>query len=237
MSMIMLLAAAAAPPSGPPAVTHRDLRAVAIIQSARHRASGFLVGPCTALTARHVIGAQVRGEQVKVSLPLLGRSTRAYVVDPGAGFDGTPVSFDGGDWAVLRLDKCLGHEAGYFPLAGQMVPGRNWVKEWGTAVVAGYPQYHDWRTGPYVDPICSINDATATHIQSNCTAWPGHSGSPLLQWQRFDGHWRLVAVGIIVTGQGKIISPSATFEFSDAVPIGQAMGTKLAEAGEFIGGH
>lgn len=216
----MLLAAAAAPAlPDPPKPNARDLSPVAIVKTSQLRASGFLVGPCTALTARHVLAKQRAGERVTLILPLVGTSTKATVVDPGGGFSGIPKGYDRGDWAVLQLDKCLGYDAGYFPVANQVVHAKQWIEEWGTAVLAGYPAGHNWRSGPYVGPPCTVISDTNERIDSNCYAYPGHSGSPLLQWQKREGSWKLFAIGIVATGGWGARSPSHLYRLAEAVPI------------------
>lgn len=224
MFPLLFLAVAVAPdaPETPRVGVH-DLRPVAIVKSAKTKASGFLIGPCTALTARHVLREQARGERVKVILPVAGISSRATVTNLGEEFPNVTKSYKSGDWAALRLDKCLGDEAGYFPVTGHVVHARQWAEEWGTAVLAGYPQSHDWRSGPYVDPRCTIISDSSQRIESNCYAYPGNSGSPLLQWQRVGQNWKLFAVGIVATAGWDATSPTMRYRVSEAVPIGRAV--------------
>lgn len=228
MSVFMFLAAGAIPiMPHPPEASARDLSPIALIKTAQRRGSGFLIGPCTALTARHVLATQERGERVTLILPLMRTSTKGTVVDAGKGFGGVPREYDSSDWAVLRLDKCLGKDAGYFPMTSQVTHANQWIEEWGTAVLAGYPAGHNWRSGPYVGPSCTIMTDTAERIDSNCYTYPGHSGSPLLQWQKGERGWKLYVVGIVATGGWGARSPSHQYRVSEAVPIARAI-RKLA---------
>lgn len=231
MSILMLLAAVTVPTMPDvPTPSARDLNPIAIIKSSNRRGSGFLIGPCTAMTVRHVLAKQVKGERVKLSLPLLGTSTKATVIDTGSGFRGVPKGYERGDWAILRLDKCLGADAGYFPLASRIVHADQWIGEWGTALLAGYPARHNWRSGPYVGPPCTVMSDTIERIDSNCYSYPGHSGSPLLQWQKVDRGWKLFVIGIVATGGWGPKSPSQQYRLSEAVPISRAAQT-LAQNG------
>ena len=95
------------------------------------------------------------------------------------------------DWALLRLDDCLGKDVGYAPIAEAGEKARD---GYGELLFAGYPQSrralggvtlergcHAWDSGP-VFPIIGVD----------CAFERGASGGPI--FERIGGRWTVVGV-------------------------------------------
>lgn len=161
--------------------------------------SGFLIDRCNVLTARHVVGrGAVIGKRKLFRLQpwavMTGdNSSRGTVIAAGDAAAGQSE-----DWAVIRLDNCLGERFGFFPIAGggfyrqgvstQLQP---------TLVAMGFP--HDrGRNSLTLDPQCEAKLRSNRGLLHDCATMPGASGGPLLAW---NGELRRYeAIGIIVAG-------------------------------------
>lgn len=192
----------------PPNVEMRSLHPIGIVRNKGKQGTGFLIGKCEALTARHVLSVPKVGKRVRFSLPQSKLSTGATVIETSE-IDGGGIS---GDWANLRLDECLGEKVGFLEVGSPNRHGSSWMAEWGSAAIAGYPYFQAPSNGPAIDAGCTVIDEDPDRLQSNCAVYPGNSGGPLLQWQSVNGEWSLFAVGIISTGSGGA-------RYSEAVPI------------------
>jgi len=185
---------APAPRTGP----DRSLAAVGVIVTGapvpasddgrmiRTRGSAFLVSPCYILTNYHaVFGLAYDG-------PEQGREYAAEFLvgaDPAFPFrwvvNATPVRWGEfnrrkeHDWALLKLDACVGGQAdiGWLDLAPE--PGPDML---GAAVsLAGYPADKSERT-LWVEPNCHIEamQADTEKVLHGCSVRSGASGGPLL---------------------------------------------------------
>jgi V8-like Glu-specific endopeptidase len=153
------------------------------VRYAQGQATAFLVSPCYAVTNFHAVFGEQSARRLRA---------RNYAVTflAGAGPDGdgfsvktraTPAFYgdfdeerEGEDWAVLRLDECVGADAGGGWLATGVAQTRAAV---GTA---GYPASKDgdrlWRQDD-----CRLTgraDEGGMWL-TDCSAEPGSSGSPV----------------------------------------------------------
>lgn len=161
--------------------------------------SGFLIDHCNVLTARHVVGSgTVIGKRKLFRLQpwavMTGdNSSRGTVIAAG-----NVAAGQSEDWAMIRLDKCLGERFGFFSIAGSGLYTQGLSTQLQPALVAmGFP--HDrGRHSLTLDPQCEAKLRSNRGLLHNCATMPGASGGPLLVWngklQRFE------AIGIIVAG-------------------------------------
>lgn len=147
-------------------------------------ATAFLIDECHALTVQHAFGDR--------------RSSKGRRIMFAAGIDGPPGSWrkswakveaDGGienepgpslhartrDWALLRLDKCLGKTFGHVRLSPRL-PGPE------EAIgMAGYPGDRPLSEGLSIDFKCNVRGSRSLAMLHDCAALPGNSGSPLFR--------------------------------------------------------
>jgi len=167
--------------------------------------SAVLVGECHILSAYHSAFFRRDGNLNKPSAHVVSR----FMLDPDPDKPGSfrrstlarPVLWgefsrwslrgQSEDWALLRLDDCLGREVGYAQIADAGEKARN---GYGELLFAGYPQSrrplggvtfergcHAWDYGP-IFPIVGVD----------CAFEKGASGGPLLEL--IDGRWTVVGV-------------------------------------------
>jgi hypothetical protein len=144
---------------------------------ARSRGTGFLVSPCFAFTNYHVVfgGDVQRGypQDPVVSFSAGGLTTTGRPVAWGDvdGSDGATISRQ--DWALLRLDRCIGAEIGWFPMEERRPkPGTK-------LVFAGFPidKPLDNVTAEFG---CAVLDHPYVNLLYSCISKPGNSGGPVL---------------------------------------------------------
>ncbi|MFZ4498967.1 MAG: trypsin-like serine peptidase [Burkholderiales bacterium] len=167
--------------------------------------SAVLVGECHILSAYHSTFFRRDGGLHKPS----GRVVSRFMLDPDPQKPGTfrrstlarPVAWgefsrwslrgQSEDWALLRLDDCLGREVGYADIAGA---GEKALHGYGELLFAGYPQSrrplggvtfergcHAWDFGP-VFPIIGVD----------CAFERGASGGPL--FELIERRWTVVGI-------------------------------------------
>lgn len=172
-------------------------RAVGMLVDPRTGSGGtaFLVGRCHVVSAHHVAydaaarhdpaNPPGRGRQVRFFVgPQPGKarvfasSTIATVVDAGRftqdGFAGAA-----GDWAILRLDNCLGDRYGWLRVDRDTTP----EDLPGTALTSiGYPRSRARRPGVTVESGCRVRDFGPAPglLGVDCAFESGMSGGPLL---------------------------------------------------------
>lgn len=208
--------------------------------------TGFLVSPCHILTAGHVVaGASgISADQVLLFFAGTGNlGPKDLKADYfGALSPARPVAWgeyheidkgstaermaafranNWGDWALLKLDRCLGDE-GYGYLGLLPVTTSDFMQRGGTRAVTaiGLPadRPNDKLT---VDPACSLlGQVGAAGWQHDCITMPGNSGGPVLAARAEPGEkWpRVLAITVASIGapesaDGKmtpqLIDPSA----------------------------
>ncbi len=171
----------------------RNNRPVAVLDDdervlyTRGEATAFLVSPCFAVTNYHAVfgedPASARsGEDHSVTFSVGDRpgerGFKAKVRGEPAFWGDFREDQEGEDWAVLRLDRCIGADAdvGWLDLAARPVS----ALARGNLSIAGYPGDKDrgllWRA----DGCRVIPRPGETALwSSDCAASPGASGSPV----------------------------------------------------------
>lgn len=171
--------------------------------------TAFLVGACHILTTYHVAfpGYQEAGfvpsSKVK-SVFHVGRTSEQRLASDGfhskavatpiAWGKYDPTDFAGlhGDWALLKLDDCLGRHYGTMNLEPSMVAHG----ERTTAVsLAGFPEDRSLAVGMTIERGCFIKDFGPGLLAGiDCAVVFGASGAPILEFQE----GRLVVAGIVI---------------------------------------
>jgi tetratricopeptide (TPR) repeat protein len=187
--------------------------------------TGFLVSPCHVLTAAHVVAGPdgISTDQVMLFFTGTGELGPEYkeAHSFGALSPARPVvwgdaeSFDKGstadrreawhkagwdDWALLKLDRCLGDE-GYGYLKLLPMTTSEFIQSGGARSVtsAGLPADHNNDTLT-IDPACTmLGQVDSTGWQHDCTTMPGNSGGPILAAKSEGGEtWpRVMAITVI----------------------------------------
>ena len=168
--------------------------------------SATLIGPCHVLTAYHVAFRTERapdpalesfvhfGPAKPDGFPF-SHTTRAKAVVWGDYVDGfsTETQHPNEDWAVLRLDDCLGEIYGQWPVDGAL--DFESAKERGPVFGnAGHPAWLS-RAGVWVDPACAIHlsQGSIPAWWNDCATSVGTSGGPVF-YRDANGQPVLVAV-------------------------------------------
>lgn len=190
------------------------LRSVGVLHHAGIGAGGtaFLVSSCHIATAYHVAfmrGRDPRTGEVEIGLPRVSQSAE-FLVGPDAKVPGkfaartratvaafgrfSKSDFKGmaGDWAILRLDACLGRKYGYLKYAR---PEQDSPMPAGTLMAIGFPASRAGRPGITVETGCKARDhgPVAGLVGVDCAFESGMSGGPVLERQA-DGAWRVVGL-------------------------------------------
>jgi hypothetical protein len=190
------------------------MRSVGLLHHPETGAGGtaFLVSSCHIATAYHVAFMKRRDPRtsaVEISRPQIGH-TADFLAGPdprvaskfAAKTRGTVVafgrfskpSFEGmaGDWAILRLDDCLGRKYGYLKYAR---PGRDSPMPAGELMTIGFPRSRVSQPGITVESGCKARDhgPVAGLVGVDCAFESGMSGGPVLERQG-DGRWLVVGL-------------------------------------------
>nr|WP_298689057.1 tetratricopeptide repeat protein [uncultured Dongia sp.] len=186
--------------------------------------TGFLVSPCHVLTAAHVVAGPegISADQVMLFFAGSGelgpeyKEARSFAAlsparplvwgeshnfDQGSTADRRDAWKKAGwdDWALLKLDRCLGDEGfDYFRLLPQTTSE---LAQGGARAVisAGLPADHN-NDKLTVDPACTmLGQVDSTGWQHDCTTMPGNSGGPIIAAKPEPGEaWpRVVAITVI----------------------------------------
>jgi len=164
--------------------------------------SGFLIDKCHVLTARHVIGrGKAIGKRTRFRLEPWTESTHENTsngtVIAAGDAQTTPADYSN-DWALLRLDRCLGARFGYYPVSAEGFYLFGGTGRVGPALIGiGYPRDRGARQLT-IDPACEARQRTKFGLRHDCAVIPGGSGGPLVTWN--SGRSRHEAVGINVAG-------------------------------------
>jgi hypothetical protein len=189
------------------------LRSVGMLHHAAAGVGGtaFLVSRCHVATAFHVafVGTPKPGTSAVEYRPGIGR-TAEFLIGPdavqGSRFAAktraTVVAFGrfspadfrdmAGDWAILRLDACLGKKYGHLKYAR---PGKDDTLPAGALMAIGFPRSHASRPGISVEVGCKARDhgPVAGLVGIDCAFESGMSGGPVLECQA-DGSWLVVGL-------------------------------------------
>ena len=208
-----------------------------------HRQAGgggtaFLVSRCHIVTAHHVAFPKERDGVMENIEALPGKAghasefiigshpaipgrfvarARATVVESGSFSDG---SFDGmaGDWAILRLDECLGRKFGFLNYAR---PGPDGPMPRGELMTIGFPRSRARQAGITVETGCRARDHGPVEglVGVDCAFEAGMSGGPVLERQG-DGNW--LVVGLIQQSMGatdKVLPSYSMAHRNQVVPV------------------
>ena len=172
--------------------------------------TAFLVSSCHIATAYHVafqsredLGALARRKTTPGDVPefhvgpvpgLASRfraKTRAHVVAFGQ-FSATDYRGMAGDWAILRLDDCLGTKYGYLRYARHAQRG---PMPSGALMTIGFPASRSGQPGMTVERGCRARDfgPVPDLVGVDCAFESGMSGGPILE-QQGDGSWLVVGL-------------------------------------------
>jgi Trypsin-like peptidase domain len=188
-------------------------RSVGLLHHAKTGAGGtaFLVSSCHIVTAYHVAfmnGRNPRTGAAEIS-PRIGHTadflvgpdprvaskfaakTRATVVAFGL-FSKSDFHGMAGDWAILRLNRCLGKTYGYLRYAR---PDRGTPMPTGELMTVGFPRSRPSQPGITVESGCKARDhgPVAELVGVDCAFESGMSGGPVLERQS-DGRWLVVGL-------------------------------------------
>jgi V8-like Glu-specific endopeptidase len=152
-------------------------------------ATAFLIDDCHALTVQHVFGAtsSAVGRRIIFAANVRG-STRKWrwswatvQADGGLEHAGIDAESRSSDWAVLRLEKCLGKSFGHVRLTSAMPAASDEV------ALAGFPEDRPVSSGPTVDTGCHVRAVRSAIVLHDCAMLPGNSGSPLVRFRQAQG--------------------------------------------------
>lgn len=188
------------------------LSPVGIVESGWSRyGSGFLIDRCHVLTARHVVaeGREVVGRHVRFRLDPASAATPANSSTGtviAAGAPGVRRADYSDDWALIRIERCLGSTFGYFPIAAQgfyRLGGDGPVRPALTAM--GYPRDRGGRL-LMIDPDCAARQRTTIGLRHDCAATPGSSGGPLLAWNDRSSRYEAVAINVAAVRHSRAVA-------------------------------
>jgi lipoprotein NlpI/V8-like Glu-specific endopeptidase len=205
--------------------------------------TGFLVSPCHVMTAAHVVDGSNGISENQVLLFFVGSGNlgpadmksdyfgalspaRPLVwgdyKDSSKGSTAERVAAfrqsNWHDWALLKLDRCLGDDGfGHFDLLPMTT--RDFTRAGGfrsvTAVGLPADRGNDRLT---VDPACSLlGQVNAAGWQHDCTTMPGNSGGPVLAARPEPGEeWpRVLAITVASVGLPESVDGSLTPQVID----------------------
>lgn len=179
-----------------------DLEAVGVIRETAEGSYGtaFLVAPCYALSAKHIVHhADPIGRNVTLRFKLWQRSdgtntTNAAVV--AAGGRAQAAGDLSQDWLLLRLDRCLGDHLGYFRLSREALQIRGAGPITPKLIAVGYPADRLPALRPTIDPACRVRLITSYGLLHDCATLPGNSGGPLMAWNAQHRRYEVVAINV-----------------------------------------
>lgn len=194
--------------------------------------TAFLVSRCHIVTAHHVAYPPGTGGRATEFLigpdPRIPRrfrsSTRAVVVESG---DFSSHDFRGmaGDWAIMRLDDCLGAKFGFLRYSrshdGDPLPRRE-------LMTIGFPRSRAARPGITVETGCRARDHGPVQglVGVDCAFESGMSGGPILERKR-DGGWLVVGLIQQSTGADDAVLPAYSMAYRNQMVSVAAFGAAI----------
>ncbi|MEO7814068.1 MAG: trypsin-like serine protease [Sphingomicrobium sp.] len=183
-----------------------DLAGIGMVSETANSSYGtaFLVGPCHALSARHVVHrSQAMGQRVMLRFAPwrranAGNSSGAIVV--AAGGIAEAAGDVSQDWVLLRLDRCLGATLGYYPLSREplRIPPSGPILP--AMVGIGFPAERAAARRPVIDPECRVRMIASTGLLHDCATMPGNSGGPLMAWSAARRRYEVYAINVAGVG-------------------------------------
>lgn len=179
----------------------------------RGYSTGFLVSNCHVLTVRHAVRAnQAKGQVVdfRALTPSRIVTSKGIVVAEG-GFKERLKGSEKGqarfkDWALIRLNECLGRELGFLTLSVDK-PRINTELQ-----LVGFPSDRP-RSRKTIDPSCRIRATLGRQFLHDCATDRGSSGSPIID-ARTNQVVAMHSAGVRFSG----VRPFSLEEASIAVP-------------------
>lgn len=190
------------------------LRSVGLLHHAEAGVGGtaFLIGACHALTAHHVAfpkdlaatlapAGSARDSRASKAQFLIGADptrpgqfasrSRVRVVAAGR-FSDAGYAGMAGDWALLKLDVCLGRQYGFLKLGRAVADS---PMPTGMLMVVGYPRSRAHLPGLTVERGCRARDHGPVNglVGIDCAFESGMSGAPVLEHRRGRG-WQVVGL-------------------------------------------
>ena len=197
--------------------------------------TAFLVSRCHIVTAYHVAFEKGRNPVTGSVEPLRGKVGQAaeFAIGPDPKSPGTfatharatVVAFGNfsdrsfgstaGDWAILRLNECLGKQFGFLKVAR---PGRENPMPRGELMTIGFPRSRAGGAGITVETGCRARDhgPVAGLVGVDCAFESGMSGGPVLERQT-DGSWLVVGLIQQSTGGTDKLLPSYSMAYRNQI--------------------
>lgn len=195
-----------------PAASH-PMAAVGLLANGRRQVgSAFLIGECHIMTAFHSAffidpearalegdaGANVDRAALEFYIGPDDREagvfkavSRAHVVEHGNYFPGSPRGM-AGDWAILKLDDCLGERFGHLKV---LRPSEATLMPSGPLLTLGFPDSDLPRAGISVEAGCNARERgpVVALVGVDCAFERGMSGGPVLM-RESGGDWHVVGI-------------------------------------------
>jgi hypothetical protein len=197
--------------------------------------TAFLVNRCHIITARHVATPKEIDRASGSIEPIPGKvgDDAEFIIGPDPAIPGRFVArahatvielgnfssgtFDGmaGDWAILRLDECLGKKFGFLKYA-RLGPDSPMPR--GELMTIGFPRSRARQTGITVETGCQARDHGPVEglMGVDCAFEAGMSGGPVLERQ-IDGSWLVVGLIQQSTGGTDKVLPSYSMAYRNQV--------------------
>lgn len=141
-------------------------------------ATAFLVDDCHVLTVQHVFGerATAEGRSAVFAVRIGANSWLASwgVVEHDGGLEATP-GVRVNDWALIRLQKCLGKIQGHVSLSSRLPAVGESIGS------VGYPADQPVSGQAVADPSCKLRRVYSLSLLHDCASLPGSSGSPMFR--------------------------------------------------------
>ena len=162
--------------------------------------TAFLVAPCLALSARHVVHhAEPLGQRMTLRFTPWKRADRsnssaATVI--AAGGVATSAGDVSQDWVLLKLDRCLGATLGYLALSREplRIPPSGPITP--ALIAVGFPADRAAMRRPVVDPDCRVRMIASTGLLHDCATMPGNSGGPMMAWSAARRRYEVHAINV-----------------------------------------
>jgi hypothetical protein len=188
--------------------------------------TAFLVGRCHIVTAHHVAIPAVRDPVTGRAVPsqravaqgaeffvgpkpaapgTFAARARATVVAAGR-FSADRFEGTAGDWAILRLDRCLGDAFGFLRYDRH---GRDQPLPAGDLMTIGFPRSRAEQAGITAETGCQARDYGPVPglLGVDCAFEAGMSGGPVLEKQG-DGTWLVIGLIQQSTGASEQVLPA-----------------------------
>ena len=176
-----------------------SLSAIGKVGSGLRWGTGFLISECHVLTVRHIFGRRKQPLGRKATFRITAPAT-GYVRSEGVVIASGEIANDANnrsdDWALIRLDSCLGRTVGYFDIMADLALTAHYAT--GPVRFAGVPR--DSSMYLVMDPSCRIRHGTDLEWFHDCATLQGNSGSPVFRHVKVGERDQLRVVGIHTSG-------------------------------------